>query len=40
MEVDDMINFENTMVRILEINIKNYKNTSNGTVEVSTISNI
>ena len=35
-----MINFENTMVRILEINIKNYKNTSNGTVEVSTISNI
>lgn len=35
-----MINFENAVVRILEINIKNYKNTSNGTIELATIDNI
>lgn len=35
-----MYNFADNVVRILEVNIKNYKNISNGTVKMSDISNI
>lgn len=35
-----MYNFDDNIVRILEITLKNYKNVSHGTVEVSDISNI
>lgn len=39
-EVDIVCNFAGDSVRILEVNLKNYKNVSNGTVKMSEISNI
>ncbi|HHX62540.1 MAG TPA: AAA family ATPase, partial [Epulopiscium sp.] len=35
-----MINFDDNIVRILEVHLKDYKNISNGTVVMSDISNI
>ncbi len=35
-----MYNFDDNLVRILEVNLKNYKNISNGTVKMADISNI
>ena len=35
-----MYNFDDNVVRILEVNIKNYKNISNGTVKMADISNV
>lgn len=37
---DVMNNLDDNIVRILEVNLKNYKNTSNGRAEMSRISNI
>lgn len=35
-----MYNFDDTVVRILEVNLKNYKNVSNGTIKIENIANI
>ena len=35
-----MYNLDDNVVRILEVNLKNYKNISNGTVKMASIENI
>ena len=39
-EDDIMDNYQDNIVRILEVNLKNYKNIKNGRVKMSDISNI
>lgn len=35
-----MYNFDDNVVRVLEINLRNYKNISNGTIKMSNIFNV